>query len=66
MRAFAISTLTFPDAAGETAGAFEFRFYHKVEGRFAIPEGTTLKSVDVRVVALPGGQVKLSRTLNQV
>jgi len=62
----AISTLTFPDAAGDTAGAFEFRFYHKVEGRFAIPEGTTLKSVDVRVVALPGGQVKLSRTLNQV
>ena len=59
------STLTFPDpAAGENAGAFEFRFYHKVEGRFAIPEGAQLRSVDVRVLAVPGGQVKLSRTLN--
>jgi hypothetical protein len=62
----AMSTLTFPEGVSDTAGAFEFRFYHKVEGRFAIPDGTTLKSVDVRVLALPGGQVKLSRTLNQV
>jgi len=63
----AMSTLTFPDAAvPDAAGAFEFRFYHKVEGRFAIPEGTTLKGVDVRVLALPGGQVKLSRTINQL
>ena len=63
----ALSTATFPDPSGsESAGSFEFRFYHKVEGRFAIPEGTTLKAVDVRVLALPGGQVKLSRTLNQL
>jgi len=60
----AITTLTFPEGANETAGAFEFRFYQKVEGRFAIPEGSTLKGVDVRVLAVPGGQVKLSRTLN--
>jgi len=59
------STLTFPDPSlPETASAFEFRFYHKVEGRFRIPEGSTLKSVDVRVLAVPGGQVKLSRTIN--
>jgi hypothetical protein len=63
----AASTVTFPDAsAAEAAGSFEFRFYHKVEGRFAIPDGATLKGVDVRVLALPGGQVKLSRTLNQL
>ena len=62
-----LTSLTFPDpAAGETAGAFEFRFYQKVEGRFAIPEGSTLRGVDVRVLALPGGQVKLSRTINQL
>ena len=62
-----LTSLTFPDPAqGETAGAFEFRFYQKVEGRFAIPEGSTLKGVDVRVLALPGGQVKLSRTINQL
>ena len=62
-----LNSLTFPDpAAGESAGSFEFRFYQKVEGRFAIPEGSTLKGVDVRVLALPGGQVKLSRTINQL
>lgn len=61
----AINTLTFPDpAAGEAAGSFDFRIYHKVEGRFAIPDGSVLKSVDVRVLAVPGGQVKLSRTIN--
>jgi hypothetical protein len=61
----AITTLTFPDpSAGEAAGSFDFRIYHKVEGRFAIPDGSVLKSVDVRVLAVPGGQVKLSRTIN--
>lgn len=59
------TTLTFPDPAQpETASAFEFRFYFKVEGRFSIPEGSTLRAVDVRVLAVPGGQVKLSRTIN--
>ena len=59
------NTLTFPDPSQpETAGSFEFKFYHKVEGRFAIPPGGVLKSVDVRVLAVPGGQVKLSRTIN--
>ena len=61
------ATLTYPDApVTDPAGAFEFRFYQKVEGRFAIPEGASLKGVDVRVLALPGGQVKLSRTINQL
>lgn len=62
-----VSTATFPDtAAGEAAGAVEFRFYQKIEGHFAIPDGSTLKSAEVRVLALPGGQVKLSRTINQL
>lgn len=59
------NNLTFPDpATPEAATAFEFRFYHKVEGRFAIPEGAVLKSTEIRVLAVPGGQVKLSRTIN--
>lgn len=54
-----------PDAsAPASASALDFRFYQKVEGRFSIPAGSTLRSVDVRVLALPGGQVKLSRTVN--
>ncbi len=60
-----LSTLTFPDPdAGESTGGVEFRFYQKVEGRFRIPEGAVLRSVDVRVLQSPGGQVKLSRTVN--
>ena len=61
----ASNTLTFPDPAlPEATGSFEFRFYRKVEGRFTVPDGSSLKSVDVRVLAVPGGQVKLSRTIN--
>jgi len=61
----ATNTLTFPDPAlPETTGSFEFRFYHKVEGRFRVPEGAAVKAVEVRVLAVPGGQVKLSRTIN--
>lgn len=60
------SALSFPDASGPkaAAGALDFRFYQKVEGRFVLPDGSALKSVEVRVLALPGGQVKLSRTVN--
>jgi hypothetical protein len=61
----ALVTITFPEpAAGDAAGLVEFRFYQKVDGRFRIPEGALLKSVEVRVLAIPGGQVKLSRTIN--
>ena len=59
-----LSSLTVPPAEAGEVGVFEFRFYHKVEGRFEVPEGTQVKSVEVRVLAVPGGQVKLSRTLN--
>lgn len=61
----AMHIFTFPEeSAGQAAGAVEFRFYQKVEGRFRLPDDATLKSVEVRVLAQPGGQVKLSRTLN--
>lgn len=60
-----LSTLTFPEAsAGGGASTVEFRFYQKVDGRFQIPEGAILKGYEVRVIALPGGQVKLSRSVN--
>ena len=60
-----VNTFTFPDvASGETENVVDFRFYQKVEGRFRLPEDAALRSVEVRVLAAPGGQVKLSRTLN--
>jgi len=59
------STLSFPGPSeGEQAGAVDFRFYQKVDGRFRIPEGAILAGYEVRVIALPGGQVKLSRSVN--
>lgn len=63
-RGTTLSTQTYPEGDPGAAGSFEFRFYHRVEGRFAIPEDATLRSVDVRILAVPGGQVKLSRTIN--
>ncbi len=57
-------TLTLPDPSSPQAAAFAFRIYRKLEGRIPLPEGSVLKSVDVRVLALPEGQVKLSRTVN--
>ena len=59
-----VNSITFPDPASADGGTFEFRFYHKVEGRFTIPPGAALRNVEVRVLAVPGGQVKLSRTIN--
>ena len=60
-----MAVFPFPDEAAVRSGPgdVEFRFYQKVEGRFRLPEGAVLKSVDIRVFALPGGQVKLSRTV---
>lgn len=63
-RGTVLSTQMYPEGDPGEAGAFEFRFYHRVEGRFAIPEDAVLRSVDVRILAVPGGQVKLSRTIN--
>ncbi|HEX4943949.1 MAG TPA: DUF6776 family protein [Usitatibacteraceae bacterium] len=59
------STLTFPEpSAGDRVGDVEFRFYQKLDGRFRIPTGAVLRSCEVRILALPGGQVKLSRSVN--
>jgi len=60
-----VNSFTFPDAAaGENELAVDFRFYQKIEGQFRLPDDAVLKSVEVRILAIPGGQVKLSRTLN--
>jgi regulator of replication initiation timing len=60
------AVLTFPEAGAPdaSAAAVDFKFYQRVEGRFAIPADAKLQSVEFRILATPGGQVKLSRTLN--
>lgn len=62
----ATTQLNFPeDALVRTAGAeVEFRYYHKVEGRFTIPEGALVKSVQARVFGAPGWDVRTSKILN--
>jgi hypothetical protein len=45
-------------------GEIEFRYYQKVDGRFRIPEGATLKSIQVRVLALPGYEVRNQKSVN--
>jgi len=62
----AISTLNFPEDAAlkQPGGDLEFRYYHKVEGRFTIPEGALLKSVQLRVLSGPTGEVRAAKILN--
>jgi hypothetical protein len=60
------TTMSFPpDAELRAAGGeMEFRYYQKVDGRFRIPEGSQLKSVQVRLLGLPGFEVRSQRGLN--
>jgi hypothetical protein len=60
------TVLSFPEegqlrAAG---GTIEFRIYQKIDGRFRIPGGSQLKSVQVRVLAIPSYEVRAQRSLN--
>ncbi len=60
------AALSFPED-GDLRGpgnGIEFRYYQKVDGRFKIPEGAQLKSVQVRVLALPGLEVRGQRSIN--
>lgn len=50
--------------AGTANNTIEFRYYQKVDGRFKIPEGAQLKSVQIRVLALPGLEVRSQRSIN--
>ena len=61
-----LTTLSFPQDA-ELRGAakeIEFRYYQKIDGRFKIPEGAQLKSVQIRVLGLPGYDVRSQRSIN--
>ncbi len=60
------TTLSFPPDTElrTTGGSLEFRYYQKIDGRFRIPEGSQLKSVQVRVLGLPGYDVRSQRSVN--
>ncbi len=60
------ATLSFPPDAQlkVPGGEVEFRYYQKVDGRFKIPEGSQLKSVQLRVLGLPGYDVRSQRSIN--
>ena len=62
----ALATLSFPeDAALKAPGAeVDLKYYQKLEGRFRIPEGALLKSVQVRIIGLPGGEIRTTKALN--
>lgn len=60
------TALSFPTDAEVRApgGELEFRYYQKVDGRFKIPEGSQLKNVQLRVLGLPGYDVRSQRAVN--
>lgn len=61
-----INTLSFPDDATlkMPGNEIEFKYYRKVDGRIKIPFGTQLKSIQIRVLGLPGYDVRSTKTLN--
>jgi hypothetical protein len=42
----------------------DFKFFQRLEGRFSIPDGAPLKSVEIKVLANPGGQLKASKSVS--
>ena len=60
------TALSFPSDAEvrSQGGEIEFRYYQKVDGRFRIPEGAQLKSIQVRVLGLPGYEVRSQKSIN--
>lgn len=60
------NTISFPDAKVPPEDTrkykLSFKYYQRVEGTLVIPEGATVKSVQVRVVA--DGQVRAQQTAN--
>ena len=60
------STVSFPTDAEVRApgGEVEFRYYQKVDGRFRIPQGGQLKSIQIRVLGLPGFDVRSQKSVN--
>ena len=61
-----LTTLSFPsDTELRAQGSeIDFRYYQKVDGRFRIPEGAQLKSIQIRVLALPGYEVRSQKSVN--
>ena len=60
------STVSFPTDAEvrSPGGELEFRYYQKVDGRFRIPQGGQLKSIQIRVLGLPGFEVRSQKSVN--
>lgn len=62
LQAGAPATLKLPDAAHPAAGpaALAFRHYQRIEGTFSVPEGATVRSVQVTINA--GGEMRAQQT----
>jgi hypothetical protein len=57
--------LTFPEDTKNPGnnGEVDFKYYQKVEGRFKLPEGAQLKSVQVRVLGQQGNEVRATKAI---
>ncbi len=60
------ATVTIPEAEKDKAVGLDvnFKYYQRVEGRFKLADGVKIKSVQVRVLELPSGQMKFTRNFN--
>ncbi len=60
------STLSFPpdNELKAPGNEVDFRYYQKLDGRFKIPEGAQLKSVQARLLGLPAYDVRTQKSVN--
>ncbi|MGB8856438.1 MAG: DUF6776 family protein [Burkholderiales bacterium] len=58
--------VTIPDGGKDKSAGLDvnFKYYQRVEGRLTLGDGAKIKSVQVRVLEVPSGQVMFSRNFN--
>jgi len=58
------SSITFPDSKTGDAGKFKlsFKYYQRMEGTLSLPEGTTIKALQARIIN--NGQVRTEYSIN--
>ena len=56
------SVMQIPAESQNPALNINFKYYQRIEGRFRVTPGAVVKSVQLRIFEMPGGQVRLTRS----
>jgi hypothetical protein len=61
-KAGVLTSVVLPEEASAKTD-LDFKFFQRIEGKFSVPDGSQVKGLEVRVLAMPGGQVRLTRNV---